>query len=81
MTAKTRASLESFVTACNWVIPHPLDYRRFDRFVVTAFRNGDRALSLEDFKEIVPERYVDHWAKRYETGIGLLNVAEQNRAP
>jgi len=80
MQKTTRRRLEAFAAGANWLIPHPLDIRRFSKFVIEAYEQNDTTLSSDEFYEVVKpyqdlsERELDEWMYRYEQGIHLLTV-------
>jgi hypothetical protein len=80
MNAATRKKLQAFAAGANWFIPHPLDIRRFSKFVIEAYERGDTTMSSDEFYQVVKPyqilsgRQLDEWMDRYEQGIYLLKV-------
>lgn len=80
MTAATLYKLQAFASGANWFTPHPLDMRRFSKFVIEAYERGDTTLSSDEFDQAVRPyqalsgRQLDEWMDRYEQGIYLLKV-------
>ena len=74
MKPSTRAQLDAFSRACKWIMPHPLDIHRFNRFICTAYRNGDTSISRDELREAVGRSDIDEWTLRYEQGMELLRV-------
>lgn len=80
MTAATLHKLQAFASGANWFTPHPLDMRRFSKFVIEAYERGDTTLSSDEFDQAVRPyqalsgRQLDEWMDRYEQGIYLLKV-------
>lgn len=80
MEPSTRRRLVDFSAQLDWAVPHPLDLRRFNRFIVQAFKAGDISISAEDFAEACQSAQplnpsvVDEWLIRYEQGVELLKV-------
>ena len=82
MHQETLSKLKAFATACNWTIPHPLDRRRFHKFIATAFEEGDHTIPLREFDRVLREYTakgwdLDTWYREYETGIALLKVQKE----
>jgi hypothetical protein len=86
MHAVTKAKLEEFAGQVKWSHPHPLQVRKFDLFVIEAYRRGDTRITLDEFTHVI-ERYAPgvsdrdlcYWMARYERGIDLLRVAREIR--
>ena len=83
MKDSTKEYFDSFALSCNWGVPHSLDMEKFWRFVIEAYRNGERSLSEEEFSQLVPTREfdqeeLDEWIVCFEHGIDLLEVLEKD---
>ena len=80
MNEATRRKLEAFAAGANWFMPHPLDLRRFSKFVIEAYERGDTTLSSDEISQVIRPyqsltgRQLDEWMDRYEQGIYLLKV-------
>ena len=80
MNESTRKKLQAFAAGANWFTPHPLDIRRFSKFVIEAYERGDTTLSSDEFYQVIEPfqplsgRQLDEWMDRYEQGIHLLKV-------
>ncbi len=83
MEDSTKEYFDSFALSCNWGVPHPLDMEKFWRFVIEAYKNGERSLSEEEFSKAVPTRdfdqeELDRWIINFDHGIDLLEVLEKD---
>ncbi len=83
MENSTKQYFNTFASSCNWTVPHPLDMEKFWRFVIEAYKNGERSLSEEEFSQLVPTREfdqeeLDEWIVCFEHGIDLLEVLEKD---
>ena len=83
MKNSTQKYFDSFALSCNWGVPHPLDMEKFWRFVIGAYKNGEKSLSAEEFLKSVPTRKfdqkeLDEWVVRFEQGIALLEVLNKD---
>jgi hypothetical protein len=80
MDGATRRKLQAFAAGANWFMPHPLDIRRFSKFIIEAYERDDTTLSSDEFYQVVKPyqsltgRQLDEWMDRYEQGIYLLKV-------
>ena len=83
MENSTKQYFNTFASSCNWTVPHPLDMEKFWRFVIEAYKNGERSLSEEEFSQLVPTREFDQeeldtWIINFDHGIDLLEVLEKD---
>lgn len=54
VSPKTKKSLEVFATHMHWgALGHPDDTERFWDFVISAYRNGDEHISLDEFLNVI----------------------------
>jgi hypothetical protein len=54
MSPQTKSLLEKFATFANWnTVGLPSDMERFREFVISAFKNGEYSLSLDEFLGVV----------------------------
>jgi hypothetical protein len=89
MSPQTKATLEEFASKINWgVVGHPEDMERFFKFVIAAYKTGERDISLDEFvdvfkskapHEIDPKKRLNFEMflhSKYEDGIKLLRSFE-----
>jgi len=54
MSPETKRLLEQFAAHANWgTVGHPSDMERFWDFVISAYRNGEHNISLDEFLDVV----------------------------
>jgi len=54
MTPATRKLLQGFATLANWnALGNPVDMERFWDFVISAYRNAEHDISLDEFLDVV----------------------------
>lgn len=54
MSPQTQSFLEKFAELANWnTVGLPSDMERFREFVISAFKNGEYSLSLDEFLGVV----------------------------
>jgi len=54
MTTETKTLLEKFATLANWSTAGlPADMERFRDFIISAYKNGDTAIPLDNFLDIL----------------------------
>lgn len=84
ISSETREVLKHFTNIDTWHTGHPNDADRFYDFIVTAYRNGDFEVSVEEFEDSFPninahlQEYVDKLYIEYETGIAILRKYNGN---
>ena len=54
LSQKTKKSLEDFAAHVRWgALGHPDDTERFWDFVISAYRNGDHQISMDEFLNVI----------------------------
>lgn len=72
--------LQAFARTVDWAVPHPLHRRKFQKFILEAFKQGDRHLSPAEIEQAVVECcgmrpiHLDEWIREYRRGIELLEM-------
>jgi hypothetical protein len=76
----TLQKLDAFARTVDWAMPHPLHRRKFQKFILEAFQQGDTRLEAGEIEQAVIRccgsrpRYLDEWIREYRRGIELLEM-------
>jgi len=80
MHPATLQKLEAFARTVDWAMPHPLHRRKFQKFILEAFKQGDTRLEPAEIEQAVIHAcgkrpiHLDEWIREYRRGIELLKV-------
>lgn len=81
MNDNTRQALIKFTNSSTWHTSQGLDDNNFTDFIITAFLNGDKFISRQDFESCFSEKIdgieykISNLHSRYSEGIHLLSRA------